>query len=54
MNWLWARLKEPSTWAGLAVVLQTAAPFLAAGPAAPIIAGAMGVVAIIKKETGGD
>lgn len=46
-----ARFKEPSTWAGIGVLLAAIAPV--AGPAAPILAalsGAAGGVAMILRE----
>lgn len=53
MKALKKRLKEPSTWAGLGIVLGAIAPI--SGPAAPILgalAAAAGGVAIMMGEKG--
>lgn len=46
-----SRLKEPSTWAGIGVILGALAPV--SGPAAPVVAALAGVaggVAMVLRE----
>lgn len=53
MNWLLSRLKEPSTWAGLAGLIPTAAAVMTE-PLTSQAIGAMvaGVAAVLMKEQG--
>lgn len=50
-----SRLKEPSSWAGIAAALAAIIPV--SGPAAPYLtaaAGICGAVAVFLRETGGE
>lgn len=53
MNWLAARLKEPSTWAGLGAVLPAAITLLT-GPVTPQLITAVvgGLAAVFVPEVG--
>jgi hypothetical protein len=52
MNFILARLAEPSTWAGIAAVIGTAAQAVATKDPAAIGATVAGVVAMLSKEKG--
>jgi hypothetical protein len=58
MNWdfVWARLREPSTWAGLAGLLGGASVFGLSGSTWTTILGAgmavASAVAVVKKDKG--
>ncbi len=51
MNWLLNSLREPSTWAGLAIIAGAVGDHLAAG-AGPTGAVVGGVLAILLRERG--
>lgn len=55
MNWIIARLKEPSTYAGLAAITAAVMPQagIDAGTLQAIGAGVLALVAIIVREKGG-
>lgn len=55
MKWLINRLREPSTWAGLAALIPTAIS-LASAPLTPqLIGGAVaGLAAVLMKEKAAD
>ena len=54
MKWLLKRLREPSTWAGLAVVIPTAVQAIATGQLDPaqVAQIAAGAAAVLKGEAG--
>lgn len=53
MKWMWKRLQEPSTWAGLGIIAG-AVQVIASDPRNPVAwAGAVaGVAAAVRREQG--
>jgi hypothetical protein len=52
LNFLLARLREPSTWAGLASIMGTAAHAIATRDPQAIVATLAGVAAVLVPEHG--
>lgn len=54
MKWFLSRLREPSTWAGLAVVIPSVVQAVATGHLDPVQVGqlAAGAAAVLKGEGG--
>lgn len=46
------RLKEPSTWAGLAAAVSALGPLWLSQPAVAAVAAALGAVAVLLREKG--
>lgn len=53
MNWLWARMLEPSTWAGMSgIFMALGMSEMLATNMATMLASVAGVVAVVIKEKG--
>ena len=52
MNYVFYRLAEPSTWAGLALLLDAVGRWLS-GDKGAAVSGVCGAVAVMVKEGGG-
>ena len=54
MKWLFKRLSEPSTWAGLGLLIPSAVSAIASGHLDPVQVGqiAAGAAAVLKGEGG--
>jgi hypothetical protein len=54
MKWMTARLREPSTWAGLAGLIPSVLTLMANPTPAAIGGVVAGTAAVLMKEKGGD